>query len=291
LSYTIEVSNNLLTGEKMRYFYKLVCLLVFLVVGQPGYAQSATSYVSRTLAGTFPIGDNGPATSALLETPQAAAADASGNLYVADSGNGAIRKIARNGVITSISGYSGSIYDLKLDAAGNIFFAGGNRAYKMTPAGAVTAIAGNGAYGAAPGDGGPAISAGFNGIYALAVDSAGVVYICDSNNHRIRKVTTDGNITTIAGGNGKGFFGDGGPASGAIFNYPRHIAVDNVGNIYINDYNNDRVRKISASDGTINTIAGTPLCCSSPDGVCIGDLRISCDRPGHHRPQRQRLRL
>jgi NHL repeat len=94
-----------------------------------------------------------------------------------------------------------------------------------------------------------------------------VVYICDSNNHRIRKVGTDGIITTIAGGNGKGFTGDGGQAKDAIFNYPRHIAVDSLGNIYINDYNNDRVRKINASDGKIATIAGTPICCDSPDGV------------------------
>jgi sugar lactone lactonase YvrE len=245
----------------------LTCLLMSIVFGQAAYSQSATSYVSRTLAGTFPIGDSGQATSALLEFPQAAAADASGNLYIADSGNGAMRKVGRNGVITSISGYSGSIYDLKLDAAGNVYFAGGNRAYKMTPSGAVTAIAGNGAYGAATGDGGPATSAGFNGIYALAVDSAGVVYICDSNNHRIRKVATDGNITTIAGGNGKGYFGDGGPASGAIFNYPRHIAVDSTGNLYINDYNNNRVRKINASDGKISTIAGCPTCFDSPNGV------------------------
>src|SRR5262249_5028742 len=152
------------------------------------------------------------ATAALLEKPQAAVADSAGNLYIADSGNGVIRKVTRNGTITSVLGYSGPLFDLKLDSAGNLYLAGGNRAYKLTPAGVLATIAGNGAYGAATGDGGPAISAGFNGIYALAVDSAGVVYICDSNNHRIRKVTTDGVVTTIAGGNGKGYTGDGGPA-------------------------------------------------------------------------------
>ena len=131
-----------------------------MLIGQSAYSQSASSYVSRTLGGAFPIGHNGPATSALLESPQAAAADSAGNLYIADSGNGAIRKVTRNGVITSISGYSGSIYDLKLDAAGNLYFAGGDRAYKMTPAGVVTAIAGNGTFGAATGDGGPAIARG-----------------------------------------------------------------------------------------------------------------------------------
>jgi uncharacterized protein (TIGR03437 family) len=218
------------------------------------------------VGGVFPIGDNGPATAALLEKPQAAAADSAGNLYIADSGNGVIRKVGRNGTITSVLGYSGPLFDLKLDSTGNLYIAGGNRAYKLTPAGALTTIAGNGAYSSAAGDGGPAVSASFNGIYALAVDNAGVVYICDSNNHRVRKVTTDGIIITIAGGNAKGYSGDGGPAKDAIFNYPRHIALDDAGNIYINDYNNNRVRKINASDSKINTVAGCPSCNSSQDG-------------------------
>jgi uncharacterized protein (TIGR03437 family) len=251
----------------MRYFKYLTLLLCSFGIGQTGYSQSASSYLSRTVAGAFPIGDNGPATSALLEMPQAAAADSAGNLYIADSGNGAIRKVGRNGVISSVTGYSGNIFDLKLDSAGNLYIAGGNRAYKLTPSGVLTTVAGNGAYTAATGDGGLATSAGFNGIYALAVDNAGVIYICDSNNHRIRKVTTDGIVTTIAGGNGKGYFGDNGPATNAIFNYPRQIAMDAAGNVYINDYNNNRIRKINASDGTIVTIAGSAICCDSPDGA------------------------
>ena len=91
----------------------LILSLLLLAASLPGYSQSASSYISRTVAGVFPLGDNGPATSALLEGPQAAAADASGNLYIADSGNGAIRKVGRNGVITSVLGYSGNAYDLK----------------------------------------------------------------------------------------------------------------------------------------------------------------------------------
>src|SRR5262249_25434197 len=80
-------------------------ILAFSMLGS-AFSQPAASYISRTVAGVFPIGDNGPATSALLESPQAVAADASGNLFIADSGNGAIRKVARNGVITSLVGYS-----------------------------------------------------------------------------------------------------------------------------------------------------------------------------------------
>ena len=244
----------------------LTAFLVAATLAAPAYSQNASSYVSRTVAGVFPIGDNGPATAALLESPQAAAADAGGNIYIADSGNGAIRKVSRNGTITSVLGYSGSALDLKLDSAGNLFIAGGNYVYKLTPAGVLTIVAGNGSFGPATGDGGPATSAGFNGMYAIAVDSNGILYICDSNNHRIRKVDSAGIVTTIAGGNAKGFAGDNGPASDALFNLPRHIAVDAAGNIFINDYNNDRVRKISAADGKITTIAGNPNCCDSPDG-------------------------
>jgi hypothetical protein len=115
-------------------------------------AQSASSYISRTVAGAFPIGDNGPATSALLEHPQAVGADSNGSLYIADQGNGVIRKVGRNGVITSLIGYSGGAYDLKVDSAGNLFIAGGNYAYKLTPAGVLTTVAGNGSF-STPGTG------------------------------------------------------------------------------------------------------------------------------------------
>jgi uncharacterized protein (TIGR03437 family) len=234
------------------------------VFATAGYSQ-ATSYVSRTVSGIFPIGDNGPATSALLEAPQGVGVDGNGNIYIADAGNGAIRKVGRNGVITSLLGYTGYAYDLKLDSAGNLFIAGGNYAFKLTPSGTLITIAGNGTFSAATGDGGQATSAGFNGIYALAVDAAGNVYICDSNNHRVRKVTPTGTVSTIAGGNAKGYAGDNGPAINALFNFPRNIAVDAAGNIYINDYNNNRVRKIG-TDGNITTVAGSGVCCSSPDG-------------------------
>ena len=102
-----------------------LALTFFFVVGS-AFSQPAASYISRTVAGVFPIGDNGPATSALLESPQAVAVDASGVMYVADSGNGAIRKVSRNGVISSVVGYSGTVYDLKLDAAGSVYICDSN---------------------------------------------------------------------------------------------------------------------------------------------------------------------
>jgi len=231
----------------------------------PCYSQSASSYVSRTIAGIFPIGDNASATNALLEVPQAVTVDANGNTFIADAGNGLIRKVSRSGIITSVLGYAGYAYDLKADAAGNLYIAGGNYAYKLTPAGVLSTIAGNGSF-SFTGDGGPATSAGFNGIYAIAVDSAGIVYICDTNNHKVRKVGLDGTVSTIAGGGAKGFAGDNGPAANSLLNYPRDIAIDAAGNIYINDYYNNRVRKISSADGKITTFAGSGICCSSPDG-------------------------
>ncbi len=91
---------------------------------------------SRNVAGVFPLGDGGPATSAILETPQAVVADSSGTIYIADAGNGAIRKVTK-GSITSVAGYYGYISDLKLDSAGNLYLAAGAAVFKLTPAGKV----------------------------------------------------------------------------------------------------------------------------------------------------------
>jgi len=150
-------------------------VFVFLIAASlftmPAQSQSASSYVSRTIAGVFPLGDGGPATSALLETPQAVAANSSGTIYIADSGNGLLRKVSK-GVISSVAEYSGGyIYDLKLDAAGNLYIATGAYVYKMTPAGKLSRIAGNGTTTTFGGDGGPAIDASFSGIYSIAVEA------------------------------------------------------------------------------------------------------------------------
>ena len=238
-------------------------LLTVLLSSLALHAQPASSYVSRTIAGVYPLGDGGPATEALLESPQAVAADLSGTIYIADTGNGVIRKVS-GGVISTLARLTGYIYDLKLDAGGSLYVAAGNSAFRVTPAGVVTKIAGSASAGTFSGDGGPAINAGFSVVEGIAVDNDGNVYLCDTYNNRIRRITTDGIVQTIAGGNDAGFAGDNGPAASALINQPTNIATDFIGNLYISDSLNYRIRKI-ALDGKITTVAGKGPCCDSPN--------------------------
>ena len=118
----------------------------------------------------------------------------------------------------------------------------------------ISTVAGTGSAGYS-GDGGPATSAQLNQPYGVAVDSQGNLYIGDQWNHRVRKVTPSGTITTVAGTGTAGYSGDGGPATDAQLNWPYGVAVDSADNLYIADYENDRVRKVDASSGTITTVA------------------------------------
>ncbi|WP_032793963.1 NHL domain-containing protein, partial [Streptomyces sp. W007] len=127
----------------------------------------------------------------------------------------------------------------------------------------ISTVAGTGAAGF-KGDGEPAVSAQLNRPYGIAVDSLGTLYFSDYNNHRIRRITTDGKISTIAG-SGAGYSGDNGPAASARLNCPREVAVDGAGTLYVTDAANHRVRKITA-DGTISTVAGTGTAGYSGDG-------------------------
>jgi trimeric autotransporter adhesin len=249
----------------MLNFARVLPVVCFLFgFSLPG--QNLSNFVTRNIAGTFPKGDGGPATSALLETPQAVAIDASGSMFIADAGNGVIRKVTSGGVISSIPTFNAYAYDIKLDSTGNLYVAANNRVYKVTQAGAVTTVAGNGNYGYS-GDGAVATAATFNSVYSIALDSANNLYVCDYANQRVRKVDAKtGIVQTIAGSNGRGFAGDGGQATAALLNYPRYIALDGAGNLYISDSNNYRIRKVG-SDGTITSVAGNgTVCCTSPDG-------------------------
>jgi len=222
-----------------------------------------------------------------LSAPQNLALDASGNLYIADIGNQRIREInASTGLINTAAGsgigggpdgFSGDggpataahMYfpsSVAFDAAGNIYITDqdNQRVRKVTTSGIISTIAGNGTFGYS-GDGGSALGAELKFPTGVVVDRAGNVYICDNNNHCIRKVNTSGIISTIAGNGGAGYAGDGGPASSALLSYPSDVAMDGMGNLYISDGGNDCIRKIDTS-GNINTVVGTGHFGFSGDG-------------------------
>jgi hypothetical protein len=227
-------------------------------------------------------GDGGVATNAELSTPEGAAVDAFGNLFIADAANNRIRKVALGGVITTVAGTgtAGSVGDggaataaelnsplaVALDASGNLFIAdaANNRVREVGINGLITTVAGNGAPGFS-GDGGPATSAELNLPFGVAVDSFGNLFIADSHNNRIRRVGTNGIISTFAGTNASGFSGDGSQATNAELHFPYGVALDPYGNLLIADYANNRIRRVG-TNGIITTVAGTNSAGFSGDG-------------------------
>jgi trimeric autotransporter adhesin len=243
-----------------------------------------------TIAGTGApgfSGDGGPATAAQLNTPTGVHADGAGNIYIGDVANQRIRKIDPSGIITTVAGngvkgYGGdggpatsaSLYNgarITIDPSGNLLIAdqSNHRIRSVSPDGTISTLAGNGAgtpaTGAFSGDGGPATNASLNNPTAIAVDSSGVVYFADQFNQRLRKITPDGVITTIAGSGAPGFSGDGQSAIAASLNYPGGLAVDSAGNVYVNDDLNYRTRRID-TNGVITTVAGSGAIAFSGDG-------------------------
>ena len=216
-------------------------------------------------------GDGGPATAAQLRRPYDVALDGAGNLYIADEFNRRIRKVDAAGVITTVAGdgtegFGGdggpataarldSPSGVALDGDGNLYIADrGNNRIRKVRSGVITTVAGDGTYGYS-GDGGPATAALLNGPTDVAVDGAGNLYIADHDNDRIRKVDPAGVITTVAGDGTEGYGGDGGAATAAQLHWPRGVALDGAGNLYIADTSNHRIRKVDAA-GVISTVAG-----------------------------------
>ncbi len=192
-------------------------------------------------------GDGGPATAAELMLPQGVTQDALGNLYIADRDNHRVRKVTPAGTISTVAGTGGMDFS---------------------------------------GDGGPATAAQMRDPGGVAVDAAGNLYIADTNNHRIRKVTPAGTISTVAGVAGLGFSGDGGPATAAHLFGPVGVAVDAAGNLYIADTRNNRIRKVDSA-GDIHTVAGTGTSGSSGDGGSAtlaqlsGPMAVAVDAAGN----------
>jgi trimeric autotransporter adhesin len=144
----------------------------------------------------------------------------------------------------AITAAIGSPQGIAVDASGNVYFTGQNVVLEVDTNGILTRVAGNARAGYS-GDGGPATDAQLNAPSALAVDSAGNLYIADTNNNVIRQVTPDGIITTVAGNGSQGYSGDGGPATSAALNQPNAVAVDASGALYISDVGNSRLRTVS----------------------------------------------
>jgi sugar lactone lactonase YvrE len=241
--------------------------------------------VITTVAGNGTLGysgDNAAATLAQVYQPEGVAVDSSGNVYIADTYNDRIRKVTPAGVITTIAGiasygYNGDgfqateaelnyPYGVAVDHSGNIYIADTNNGrIRMITAstGVITTVAGGGSYG----DNNPATSASLATPHSVAVDSSGNLYIADYNAQRIRKVTAStGIITTVAGNGTAGYNGDSIQATAAELDFPEGVALDSSGNIYIADYLNQRVRKVTVSTGVITSIAGIGILGYSGDG-------------------------
>jgi len=206
-------------------------------------------------------GDLGAATSAILNAPTAVALDAAGNLYIADTGNSLIRKVDTNQIITSYLGAqatSGRLANpngLWFDASGALYIGdSGHQSVAKYVAPTLSIVAGTpGPTGFFSGDGGQATRAQLNKPVGVASDSAGNVYVADTNNSRIRKIAADGIITTIAGKGGAAYSGDGGSATAAVLNFPRSITVRSNGMVYIADTGNHAIRTLTPSFPTIST--------------------------------------
>jgi sugar lactone lactonase YvrE len=253
-------------------------LLIFVAGFTPGCAWAEG--IITTIAGGG-VGDGNPATNAMLSQPVSVAIDSAGNLYIDDPDNLRVRKVDTSGVITTVAGNGTSGFSVDgvpatntgffyapggvaVNSTGNLYIIDGWRIRMVDESGVISTVAGNGAQGYA-GDGGLATNAELNEPEGVAVDNAGNLYIADYASCRIRKVDISGVITTVAG-NGSGVFsGDGGPATSAELNAPESVAVDSVGNLYIADFGNNRIRKVDTS-GIITTVAGNGVQGYSGDG-------------------------
>ncbi len=239
----------------------------------------------RTIAGNGEPGydgDAGGAAVALLNRPRDIAADGHGNVYVADSLNHRVRRIDAGGGIATVAGsgvrgYAGdgglainaqldTPVAVAVDAAGNLYIAeaGNNVVRRVTRSGLVYTVAGNGRRGYV-GDGGPATDAALNFPSAVAVDAGGRLWIADTNNHCIRRVSAGGRIETIAGDGVPGFGGDGGAAAEARLRFPSDVAVAPDGSVYLADLGNRRIRKLTPARAA--PVISTPGTCRVLNGA------------------------
>ena len=268
-----------------------------------------TTGVITTVAGHGHVigfsGDGGAATSALLAFPAGVAVDGLGDLYIADSGNGNIRRVdVTTGIITTVAGngihgFSGDggpatsaqldqPTGLVVDGLGDLYIAdSGNGSIRRVDAttGIITTVAGTGILGFS-GDGGAATSAKLDEPWSVAVDGRGDLYIAETQYERIRRVDATGVITTVAGNGTKVFSGDGGGATCAQFHDPSGVAVDGRGDLYIADAANRTIRRVDVTTGVITTVAGSGTTGFSGDGGLATRRTARARRRGGRRARR-----
>jgi RHS repeat-associated protein len=232
--------------------------------------------VITTVAGTVDLGftgDGGPATQARLSSPRKVAVGPDGSVYVSDASNHRIRRVGPDGIITTVAGNGVRGFDgdgglatqaqlarpqgAAVGPEGSLYIADGDnhRIRRVGLDGIITTVAGTSGFGSFAGDGGLATLARLDFPVEVAVGADGSLYIADSGNKRIRRVGPDGIIATIAGTDGGGFAGDGGPATQARLGYTQGVSLGSDGSVYILDSFN-RIRHVG-SDGIINTVAGS----------------------------------
>lgn len=224
--------------------------------------------VVTTLAGTAGTwGDrDGTGSVARFYEPGGITTDGAGNVYVADSRNDTVRKITPAGVVTTLGGDLGTWpAGVATDSVGNVYVAGiaDNTIRKITPTGVVTTLAGTaGVSGHADGTG---KAASFNLPASVAIDSMGNLFVAESGNNTIRKITPAGVVTTLAGTAGKKGTANGTGAA-ARFNHPMAVAIDSARNVYVADSGNNTIRKITSA-GAVTTLAGTAGMEGDSDGT------------------------
>jgi sugar lactone lactonase YvrE len=214
----VDKLGNIFVADWQNHRIRKVAMRTGIITSVAGTGQPAYS------------GDNGPATAACLDEPEAVAVDGAGNLLIADSHNYRIRKVsAETGIISTIAG-------------------GGEPADGL-------------------GDNGPAAAAAVSGVSGIAVDQSGNIYLADTGNNRIRRIDSGTNVISTFAGNGTAdFSGDKGLATQATLNAPAQIALDSAGNLFIADTGNNRVRRVDSATGVIATVAGDGTSGSSGDG-------------------------
>lgn len=250
--------------------------------------------VISTIAGNGTAGysgDGGQATAAEINMPSGITVDDTGNVYIADWGNGRIRKVNTVGIISTVAGTGTAGFsgdggpataaeinvggDVAFDGSGNMYICddGNYRIRMVNTAGIISTVAGTGVIGYS-GDGGPATDAELSYPVGVCADAAGNIYISDNGSYTVRMVNTSGIISTLAGTGTMGYTGDGGPATAAEVGIVEGISVDVLGEVYVSDMSNLRIRMINTG-GIISTVAGNGNIGYSGDGGPATNAELS----------------